>query len=202
MLILDLQITFESALYSFVRDSRGRPCIPAATLKGAHRFQTEQIAAALGLRICTPPIPEAMCQPLGAGGQSACVVCRIFGSPWLPGSIYYQALAATTTPTIAMVVTVSQSRQRRVQLERHVTQRAALPAGTRFQAQLNHRINDPALLGLALAGLRSITAFGAYRANGGGRCRVEVHALDEAKRPVNDSDLAAALRQLTLTHTL
>src|SRR5258708_34424438 len=109
-----------------------------------------------------------MWQALGASGHAGCVVCPIVGSPWLPGSIYYQALAATTTPTIAMVVTVSQSRQRRVQLERHVTQRAALPAGTRFQAQLNHRINDPALLGLALAGLRPILAYGRHPAKRGG----------------------------------
>src|SRR5258708_39556696 len=101
MLILDLQITFESALYSFVRDSRGRPCIPAATLKEAHRFQTEQIAAALGLGVCTPPMPEAMCQPLGASGQPACAVCRSFGCPGLPGGIHYQALAATPSPPVA-----------------------------------------------------------------------------------------------------
>ena len=196
MLTFDLHITFESALYSFVRDSRGRPCIPAATLKGAHRYQTEQIAVALGLYICTPPVPETMCQPLGTGKKAACAVCRIFGAPWLPGSIYYQALVATTTPVLHSVVRLPQSRQRRVQVQRHVEPREALPAGTTFQAQLSHRITDPALLGLALAGFRSITSLGAYRTSGGGHCRVEVRALDDSKRPVNELDLVAALRNL------
>src|SRR5215208_5713000 len=67
----------------FVRDARGRLCIPASTLKGTHRAAAEQLASGLGLQIWGAPVASRMCHPLR--GQSGCPVCRIFGSPWLPG---------------------------------------------------------------------------------------------------------------------
>src|SRR5437588_5721682 len=106
MAAIDLKITLLSPLHigtgtaqesaeqalSFVRDVRGRLCIPASTLKGTHRAATEHIAAGVGLSICNPPTANRMCHPLR--GTSACPVCRIFGSPWLPGRIYYTDLVS------------------------------------------------------------------------------------------------------------
>src|SRR5260221_13665857 len=95
MLSINLQITFETSVHiggtdnleAVARDQRGRPCLRASTLRGAHRAATEQAAAALGLSVCEAPVAHRVCQSIS--GQPVCAVCRIFGSPWLPGKIYH-----------------------------------------------------------------------------------------------------------------
>jgi CRISPR/Cas system CSM-associated protein Csm3 (group 7 of RAMP superfamily) len=111
MPIFDLRITFDAPLHSgataqradspgigvapITRDPKGRVCIRAATLKGIHRAATEQVALSLNLMACDSTVPQHMCQP--AGKQSFCPICRTFGSPWLPGKVYYRDLTVTTT---------------------------------------------------------------------------------------------------------
>src|SRR5262245_56523168 len=101
MTTVNLQITLHSPMHigaiayrelpgdkpaPIVRDVRGKPCIPAATMKGLHRAAVEQIAQALGLKICRAPVAAHMCHPLGVQTaqtaqsahmtQIACAVCR------------------------------------------------------------------------------------------------------------------------------
>lgn len=207
--IIELKITFHTPLHVgggdtsadgvklFARDVRGRPCIPASTLKGLHRASTERIAAAIGLRVCHPPDAAQLCHSTAA--TSACAVCRIFGSPWLPGSLRYRDLVlpnATTsvTPIIETRETAAQSRRRGVRLRYESSRREVLPAGTTFSDHIDYLLGDPALLGLALAGLRAITVIGS--GNGAGSCTVEAKAFDATKRPVDESQLASALRQM------
>lgn len=205
MLTLDLKITLETPLHigtgdesasppTVTRDVRGRPCIRAVTLKGIHRATTEQIAAALGLTVCNPPLAWRMCQPLA--GETACAVCRIFGSPWLPGRVFYRDLTTTATPVVDTRIRASQSRRRRVRLSIYEQPREVLPVGATFTGQVNHLLSDNAALALALAGLRSMTALGAGNATGYGMCRIEVRALDGVSRPVDESALAAALERI------
>ena len=178
----------------FARDSRGRPYVPASTLKGLHRATTEQVAAALGLKVCRAPIASQMCHPLN--GENACAVCRIFGSPWLSGKLFYRDLPLTVAPVVATRVGAPQARQRRVQLGQCNASREVIPGPLTLTGHIDHLLHDPALLGLALAGLRAITALGAQSALGYGLCTVEATALDATKRPVDESGLSAALRQL------
>jgi len=206
MLTLELRLVLEAplhvgpitnspdALHSFTRDVRGRPCIPATTLKGLHRAMTEQVASALGLPLCNPPVATQMCHPIT--GIPACSVCRLFGSPWLASRLCYWNLIADKTPIVENHIQASQSRRRRVQLTRHTAQYEVLPAETVFTGQVDHQITDVALLGLAVAGLRSITTIGGGGRFGYGLCRIEVKATDASGHPANDADLAAALRQL------
>ncbi len=210
MALFDVKITLEAPMHlgtaeqrtgtpetqsvPLLRDFRGHPCIPATALKGLHRIATEQAAAGLGFTICESSETRHMCQPLAK--QPFCVICQIFGSPWLPSRIYYRDLPATGTPINEIRVYAPQSRLRGVQKGRYYAVLEALPAGTVFTGQFDHMIQDPALLALALIGLRSITAVGAGRSTGRGLCRVEAKTLDAAKRPVNEGELAAALRQL------
>jgi CRISPR/Cas system CSM-associated protein Csm3 (group 7 of RAMP superfamily) len=204
MATIDLKITLQTPLHigtdsattvtaRSVRDARGRPCIPASTLKGLHRSATERVAAALGLPICGAPVASHMCHPIG--GQAACVVCRIFGSPWLPGKVVYRDLVVNVTPLIETRFVVPQSRRRRVQIERRRVEYEILPGGTLFSGRLDILFQDSALLALALAGLRAITVIGSG-ANGYGLCTVEVVAHDALKRPVDESELADALRRM------
>src|SRR5262245_59787323 len=149
MLTFELRLILETPLHIgpaspetphlFTRDVRGRPCIPATTLKGLHRAMTEQVAAALKLPICNPPIAAQMCHPIA--GKPACAVCRIFGSPWLPGRIRYRNLLATVTPVVETHIHGPRSRQRGVQLAQHSTEYEVLPAGTTFSASIDHQIS-------------------------------------------------------------
>ena len=210
MASIDLKITLQAPLHigtgsltadgtatmtaRFARDARGRPCIPASMLKGVHRFSTEQIAAALGLPICGTPDASQMCHP--TGGQAACVVCQIFGSPWLPGKIHYRDLVVNVPLLTATRFVVPQSRRRRVQIERRHLNYEVLPGGTQFTGRLDCQVQDSALLALMLAGLRSITRIGGGGAAGYGLCTVDALAFDVANRPVDEAELADALRRL------
>jgi len=135
-----------------------------------------------------------MCHPLN--GQTGCVVCRIFGSPWLPGLIHYRDLVANVTPVVDLRVAAPQSRRRGVRTGQYQQKREVLPGGSVLNGHLDHLIQEPALLALALAGLRSITAVGAGHSRGYGISTVEARALDALKRPVDEAELAAALRRL------
>jgi hypothetical protein len=205
MLTLDLKITLETPLHigtgeeseiaqPVARDSRGRPCIRASTLKGIHRAATEQIAAALGLSVCDATLARRMCQPLP--GETACAVCHIFGSPWLPGRIFYRDLTTNAAPVVDTRVRAAQSRRRHVQLSIDEQAREILPASVTFAGQVNHLLSENVSLALAIAGLRSIRALGAGSATGWGLCHIDVGALDGESRPVDESVLAAALERV------
>jgi hypothetical protein len=199
MASIDLKITFTTPVHigdgsadgTVARDTRGRPCIRAATLKGLHRAATEQIAAGLGFAICNAP--ARLCHPLP--GQPACPVCRIFGSPWLAGVVYYRDLVAEQTPTMEAASVAPQSRHRRVKIGLYTRKREVLPAGLALAGRIDHLINEPPLLALALIGLRSIRAVGAGNATGHGLCMVEARALDSFKRPADEAELADSLRR-------
>jgi len=202
MLTIELRIAAHTPLHiggadhsaAIVRDSRGRPCIPAVTLKGLHRATTQQVADALGLTVCGSRSTNRMCQPLGK--QTACVICRLFGSPWVAGALRYRDLLTTANPYMATLTHVPQSRRRRVQLGRSIVSREVLPAGTIFTGQIDLALDDHVLLALAVTGLRSITTLGAGQAAGYGQCTVEAKAFDATKRWISNADLAAALQQM------
>jgi hypothetical protein len=176
------------------RDARGYPCIPATTLKGLHRAAAEQVAAALSLKVCHSPVVGQMCHPIN--GELGCVVCRIFGSAWLPGQVYYHDLVLTAAVLTETRVAAPQSRRRQVRVEQHNANCQIVPGPLTLTGHIDHLIHDPALLGLALAGLRAITAIGGHSATGYGLCSTEARAIDGLKRPVDEASLAAALRQL------
>ena len=179
----------------FARDARGRPCIPATTLKGLHRASVRAVSVGLGLRACESSTPEQMCHPLPP--EQACPVCLIFGSPWLPGRLFYRDVLCSAQTVEDTRVVMPQSRKRQVAVGRFTTLRETLPANTSFSGRIDLHLdqrNDPALLALALLGLRAITRFGAGSAHGYGLCHVEARALDDARLPILDSDLADALK--------
>jgi CRISPR/Cas system CSM-associated protein Csm3 (group 7 of RAMP superfamily) len=164
------------------------------TLKGLHRAITEDVAGALGLTVCGARDMNQMCQPLGK--QAACVICRLFGSPWVEGMMRYRDLLTTASPYTATLTHAPLSRQRRVQIGRSIASREVLPAGTTFTGQIDLVLENHALLALAILGLRSITVLGADKAAGHGQCTVEAKATDATKRSISDADLAGALQQL------
>src|SRR5207248_5569848 len=100
------------------------------------------------------------------------------------------------TPTVETIVNAPQSRRRRVKIGVYTRQFEVLAAGLSISGQIDHLIREPALLALALVGLRSITVVGAGGATGHGLCTVEARAFDRLNHPADESELANALRTL------
>jgi CRISPR/Cas system CSM-associated protein Csm3 (group 7 of RAMP superfamily) len=82
---------------STVRDKRGNLLIPASTIKGRLRDECQRILLGLNAAqpVCEPPRAEKMCpQPFINGDSDVeyCPICRIFGSPWRPSTLYFSDL--------------------------------------------------------------------------------------------------------------
>ncbi len=59
--------------------------IPGSSIKGRVRHAFEQVAHSLGLMRHPPSVrPEDLCSV-----EEACPACRLFGSPWYPGSLRF-----------------------------------------------------------------------------------------------------------------
>ena len=71
---------------TIVRDAYGQPFIPGSTIKGKTRAAMFRLAGALGLTT-----HSVFDEPNGclADGQPVCDICRIFGSPQIPGNLYF-----------------------------------------------------------------------------------------------------------------
>lgn len=164
----------------FRRDSEGWPFIPASSLKGRLRHECERLARALGQQVCNGPDPRKMCRD--EDGRKVCPICRIWGSPWVAGSVYPTDLMlkrpaelGETAPPSAVPYNVSLSRRRRVAEDaRLFTTELFLPgipltfSGV-WEAQLSLRE-----LVLVEAGLGAITALGRGKTGGLGWCAIRV----------------------------
>lgn len=105
MISFTLEVTLDSPLHiggemrlhtqadrPLLKTADGWPYIPATSIKGVLRHETEQLVrAVLGAdAVCYAPQPERMCQPLS--GSDLCPVCTIFGSPWEESRLYLSDL--------------------------------------------------------------------------------------------------------------
>ncbi|MEE8389974.1 MAG: RAMP superfamily CRISPR-associated protein [Anaerolineae bacterium] len=161
----------------FRRDSDGWPFIPASSLKGRLRHECERLARALDHPVCNGPNPREMCR---GGEQDVCPVCKIWGSPWITGSVYPADLIlerppelGDTAPPPAVRYNVSISRRRRVAEDAHLfTTELFLPGiPLTFSSVWEARL---CLQELALveAGLGAITALGRAKTGGLGWCTI------------------------------
>ena len=207
---IPLQVTFETPVNiggygaptfvdrPFRRDSDGWPFSPASSLKGRLRHECERLARALGDEVCNGPEPDQMCR---GGEQDVCPVCKIWGSPWVTGSVYPADLTlerppelGDTVPPSAVRYNVSLSRRRRVAEDaRLFTTELFLPGipltfSGLWEARLNLRE-----LALVEAGLGVITALGRAKSGGLGWCTIRVQTemqVNGAWRPVTEDDRA------------
>jgi len=118
MTTIDLTLTFQTPLNvgsgaqrgtladrAMIKDDRGWPYVPASALKGRLRHAVEQAAAGLRHRVCVTH--QDMC-PDDEG--YVCPVCRIFGSPWIPGRLRFERLKLTGPKELVRLL---EDRQRR-----------------------------------------------------------------------------------------
>jgi len=180
-------------------DWRGLPMVPASSFKGRLRHTCRQLATAMGQKTCDDPVAEAMCQP--DKSHEFCPICRLFGSPWLESSLTFTDLTLvepaflTTTPTpprASLRYGVGLSRHRRVAQDQLLyTTEVFLPGGTvTLAGEINGRAEEKDL-GLLVAGLENLLAFGGGKTRGMGWCELEFDLLqveDDGSETVLSAD--------------
>jgi len=75
---------YTQAHRGILKDARGWPYVPATAFKGRLRHTVEALAQAAGLTVCDPHYPRCR------NPEQACLTCRLFGSPWVPGRLMFQ----------------------------------------------------------------------------------------------------------------
>ena len=99
------------------RDARGNVYVPASTIKGRLRNACEHVARLYSsqdnsLRACQPPDPRRMCR-----GSETCLVCRLFGSPYVAGSLFFEDGALTQEVAKVYTANYQTSPRTRVKLD-------------------------------------------------------------------------------------
>jgi len=77
------------AVRGMLKDAQGWPYIPASAFKGRLRHTVERLTRSMERSVCDTH--HQTCE----SAQSACPVCRIFGSPWVTGSVRFCDLTLT-----------------------------------------------------------------------------------------------------------
>lgn len=67
----------------FIKARDGWPYVPATAFKGRLRHAVEQVVRGLGVEVCDTH--RKMCRHV----ESACPVCKVFGSPWITGRLRF-----------------------------------------------------------------------------------------------------------------
>ena len=217
MTTIDLTLTFETPLNigsgaqrgtladrAMIKDDRGWPYVPASALKGRLRHAVEQVAVGLGRRVCDTH--RKMCR-----GDDPCAVCRIFGAPWIPGTLRFERLRLSGPrelvdllegrtskqryPRTAHRYGVAISRRRGVAEENLLFTTELFEPGTplEFSGKLRGdlTVRDAALV---VAGLRALPAMGRGKSGGLGWMTAEVVVKQDGEI-WDDATLRAALTE-------
>jgi len=180
-------------------DWQGRPFIPGSSLRGRVRVHLERLARAWGEPVCMPPRPESTCPHLQGvvdalrqkgRAEPFCVVCRIFGSPWHPSSVWFGDLRLQV-PVLTFPVRPGVGIHRwlgTVQAERlFFTEEvpARVDAGDLTFEGTIEGVLEWTDIGWLWASLTDVTHVGGQKARGRGRVVLEVRRL-EVWRPASD----------------
>jgi len=79
---------------AFIKALDGWPYIPATAFKGRLRHAVERVARGMGFEVCDTH--RRMCRHV----LSACPVCKVFGSPWIPGRLRFVDLELSGPPAL------------------------------------------------------------------------------------------------------
>jgi len=221
---IDVTLTFQTPLNigsgaqrgtladrAMIKDHDGWPYVPASAFKGCLRHAVEQVAAGLGIPVCVTH--QDMCP---RGGEY-CAVCRIFGSPWLSGKLYFARLElrgpqsllehrehlrkAKQYPVTTHRYGVAISRRRGVAEDKLLYTTELLKPGVNliFGGEMEGDLS-PGQVALMLAGLKMLPALGRGKSGGLGWLQKVTWKLDgpgvEALQ--TPAGLRAALKEVTV----
>lgn len=163
-----------------LRDPRNRPLIPGSSLKGSLRSAAERLLRPLGASLACDVVADRCLarirgrEPTSEELESLCVLCRLFGNPYLGGRLILEDLVAEDERTIVRDG-VAIDRRELKQAQGLKYDYEVTPPGSRFRGRV--RIDDPeahetglvlALLDLADQGLVTL---GGGASRGLGRLR-------------------------------
>jgi CRISPR/Cas system CSM-associated protein Csm3 (group 7 of RAMP superfamily) len=123
-----------------IRSSDGMPLIPGSHLKGVVRENAEKVVELCGAFSCRAPKPDKMCpRPEQA---ELCAICKLFGGPQLPSSVYFSDLKITNNLFAAEFISgirnnVSLDRWRRIAKDGRLFTTEIVPAGLTFEGHID-----------------------------------------------------------------
>jgi CRISPR-associated RAMP protein (TIGR02581 family) len=170
-----------------VRDTLGKPYIPGSSFKGALRALVEALVRSINAS------RKAACNPVGRKTEwclestenltgdkdgkivaETCLVCRVFGSPWLASKINIRDLLVDEKIWFGQFEVrngVAIDRDTETAADGKLYDFEVVPAGTRFNCEIVIENAADWELGLAMLGLRSFDPKHGGGALGGGRSR-------------------------------
>ncbi|MCZ7672185.1 MAG: RAMP superfamily CRISPR-associated protein [Chloroflexi bacterium] len=166
-----------------IRDARHHPIIPGSAFKGRLRHTCEGLVRSLlnaDNAVCHAPVPDTSCPLDPAWLGQYCPVCRLFGSPRRPASLYFTDLRwqDNTLAAPSLIRTgVSINRRRHAAEPLRLYDLEAVDAlDIVYQGRISGHLNEAegqALVALLLGSLRTLTTLGGGRGSGLGRCHIE-----------------------------
>ena len=156
--------------------------IPGSTFKGRVRNECERIARTFGEDVCLSPLPENMCPHYYLKDRNEiyyCVICRMFGSPWLRSSLRFSDLVWQMPDQFTydewkrigkteVRPGVSLSRRTRAKKERELFFIEVMQTGIDacFEGGITGSLDSKKDLALLVAGLKAIFALGGMKSRG------------------------------------
>lgn len=184
-----------------VRNGAKAAYIPGSTLKGKVRYHCERLARRLNEKLTCG---NSICKT-----DKRCIICRLFGSPFMPGSLtFHDALLVEelggelAKSHLNTRTNVQISRARRVALEQHLfTSEHAVPQllftstveGNLPAKSTEGLVDDdlPFEIWLLLSGIRLVEMLGGGCSRGSGSCLITPQKLQ-----VGENDLTATIERL------
>lgn len=188
-----------------VRDAIGRPYIPGSSFKGALRASIESLVRGVSQK------PSAACNPINQDEwclkspedltdeqveEKTCLVCRMFGSPWLASKVYIRDLLVDKDSWFGQYEVrngVAIERDTEAAADKKLYDFEVVPAGTRFSCEIIVENATDWELGLLMIGLRPFelgeASLGGARSRGLGVVKIQW----ESRTQVSGSDLLSYL---------
>lgn len=189
-----------------LKDSQGWPYIPASTFKGRLRHAVEQVASTLHLPQTVCQTNQRMCQ------QDPCVVCQLFGSPWVAGTVRFADLTLSGPAEVLKIrekgkyphttqrMGVTLNRRRRVAEDAFLYSTELLYPG--IALQFSGSIIGPitqAQAGLLVAGLHLLPALGRGKTGGLGWVTMDITVTADAPPTEWTKEMLSAAVQTAYT---
>lgn len=182
--------------HTTVRDGYWLPYIPGSTIKGRLRSLCRRVALSLAAQdpnfshICQTLSTSEVCKP--APGKKPCIICRMFGSRFWPGSWRFGDAQVVTADRERLLqlqliypgksfllkdpprTQVQINRRRRVAQPKHLFSGEVVPETLTFQSQITPLVISITPLEEQLLGWGAtlFTHLGAQKSRGLGRCSV------------------------------
>jgi CRISPR-associated RAMP protein (TIGR02581 family) len=149
-----------------VRDTLGKPFIPGSSFKGALRASVESLVRSVSQSTkaaCNPIKQEEWCLPTAEGlsdeavEEQTCLVCQVFGSPWMASKVNIRDLLIDESMWFGQYEVrngVAIDRDTETAAEKKLYDFEVVPAGTRFTCEIIVENGADWELGLLMAGLR------------------------------------------------